>query len=155
MTPKTSSNHTQTNHLYNYEDPFIRERYLVSPRWVCILSNGETIYQDDGRFSNQIPTWTRLKKYIENSDLKIKNLYIQFRSNKQFPLPENSDAYLFCNSVIGSPGMVTLGFFIIGFVENGILKVQRWKIPELVLIEEETREIEKNERFLIWNGKKE
>ena len=45
-------------------DAYIRVYADNNPLWIATLSNGETIYQDDGRPNvKPLSAWSRVKKY--------------------------------------------------------------------------------------------
>lgn len=132
------------------EDDFVFER----PRWIAHLSNGERIIQDDGRPGVNPPqAWLRLKEYCRQNSLSVVNLTLQFRSHHEAPLPANAEAYYFINKVAAVYGGPTLGFFLVGaLTEDGKLRVQHWKVPELVYFGEETRKLEDAGESIIWRN---
>lgn len=132
------------------EDDFVFER----PRWIAHLSNGEKIIQDDGRPGVNPPqAWLRLKEYCRQNSLSMVNLTLQFRSHHEAPLPTNAWAYYFINKIAAVQGGPTLGFYLIGVVgEDGKLKVQHWKIPELLCFGEEIRNLEEAGESIIWRN---
>lgn len=141
--------------LFNYEDEVIANNIEGHSRWVAKLSNGENIYQDDFRtydnFSDErrYSTWTRLRYYCYDNNLYIVGMLLQFRSNVQH-LPENAEGYYFCKSILGSLASAkNWHFFVAGAVQNGILTVNRWRVPELIVTEQEVREIKKDDICLI------
>lgn len=122
-------------------DDFINERYESESRWIVTLSDGRKVYQDDDRpgvFPNS--AWVRLGTFLENTpELSIVGMSIGFRDHI-IQVGDNADGYYFVKSACGSPGSeVTLGFYVVGTLSNGILSVQSWKIPEIILTYEETR----------------
>jgi hypothetical protein len=86
--------------------------------------------------------------------VNIVKMWIQFRTNIQH-LPENADGYYFCKSALGAFGTSeTFHFFVTGHVDDGIIRVRKFKTPELLLTEEESREIRENDLCLILNKRK-
>ena len=70
-------------------------------------------------------------------------MMIQFRSNKH-QLPSNADGYYYSKGVRGSFGSpVTLQLFFVGTLENDVLNVSCWKVPEMLKEKTETYDIEK------------
>jgi hypothetical protein len=139
------------------EDDFIRQQELDrgEAHWVAELSNGETIYQDDSRPGESPPqAWFRLASYLKGTaGLRIVSLGLRFRTNRlKSILPANSDGYFFSRSAIGFLHQAgTLGFFMMGYLQKDKVMVSRWKVPELLLISEEERDVKNCERFLIRN----
>lgn len=133
------------------EDEFTFEK----PRWVAHLSNGENILQDDERPGIEPKqSWLRLKDYCRQNMVDVVNLTLQFRSHTEIPLPANADAYFFCNRVVTMLNSdIVIGFHLIGYLKDKILRVQHWKVPEYVLVEEDfDRVINDNEYYLIWRN---
>lgn len=140
--------------LYYEQDEWISNHIEGNTRWVVKLSNGLHIYQDDHRtypeFNDErrYSTWTRLRHYCYDMGPNVEEMWLQFRSNR-CDLPANKGGYYFCKSVLGSPFMKTQHFFKTGVVENGIIVMWEWRIPELAQQEIEPREIVKNDICLI------
>ncbi len=123
--------------------------------WRAELSNGEIIIQDDSRPGCDPPqAWLRLATYLQQTTLRIVNLWIQFRSNSAKDiLPKNADGYFFCKRALGnSAGGATYHSYLLGALVDGKLTVQTWHVPELVLDNIEEREPEKAGVCLILNG---
>ena len=114
-------------------DSYINVYADNNPIWIATLSNGETIYQDDGR-PNVEPksAWSRLKIYCEKNGLHIKNLKVKNRSHLE-DVGSDYDGYFFCKGARGFlfDGL-TLHTFVIGILEGEKLRVKRWRLPELI-----------------------
>ena len=121
------------------EDSFIFER----PRWVAILSDETKVYQDDDRPNLEIKSaWIRLKKHVKENKLKIKKVYFQFRSNIFDVFPENAEGYYFSNGVIGQLSSdYSINLFIFGEIIGDIARIKSIKVPELIVINEENRQL--------------
>ena len=105
--------------------------------WIAETDQG-TVYQDDGRPGTNKPAWERLIL----SGLKIKSMRIQFRSHVEH-VGEDKDGYYFINSIFYGFGMKKPNnYYICGYLENGIVKCKKWKVPELIIEEEFDRSIE-------------
>jgi hypothetical protein len=117
-------------------DDFIRDKV----RWVAVLSNGEIVYEDDGRPGEDPPSaWIRLREYCSANVLFINNMRLQFRSHI-VPVGEGYDAFYFVKSVFGVMGSDSVGAYIAGYLDrDGLVHVKRWRTPELVEIGSETR----------------
>jgi hypothetical protein len=126
--------------ICNHEDDFIFEK----PMWIALLSNGEKVYQDDGRPNlEDYSAWIRLRSYLKETKLKITSLYFRFRSNIVYLLPENADGYYFSNGVIGQLSSdFSINLFVCGEINGNIARIRNIKIPELIVISEEDRVIE-------------
>jgi hypothetical protein len=112
-------------------------------RWVVTLNDGNRVYQDDDRPEmNPKSAWERLGLVCEANKLYIVDMYLQFRSHLEH-LPSNADGYYFAKSIMGSFGSdKNWHFYVVGTLKNGILKVDTWKLPELIINESEERSIE-------------
>lgn len=118
------------------EDDFVYEQV----RWLAHLSNGQTIIQDDNRPGVDPPqAWIRLGQYCKQERVNIVNLSLQFRSHHESPLPANADGYYFINKAVSVNYGPTIGFYIIGYLKDEQIRVQQWRIPELVCYGEEIR----------------
>jgi hypothetical protein len=103
--------------------------------WVAELSNGETVYQDDSNGSH----WIKLGKTFPT----IVDLYLKSGLMEVRPLLKNANAYFFVNqaiSVMSSDN--TMHFYLIGYRYESIIIIQRWKVPELIFINYEFRNLE-------------
>jgi len=113
--------------------------------WQAELSSGEVVTMDDGRPGVDEPSaWVRLGHYCRRNGLRIRRLWLKFRSNvARDILPADADGYFFCKSALGMLNSAdTYHFYLVGFIRDGSLTVQRWQVPELVLIESESRPID-------------
>ena len=68
-----------------------------NPIWIAELSNGEMIYQDDGK-PDCYPesAWLRLKEYCEQNNLSIKSISVKNRSIQK-QIVSDADSFTFCN----------------------------------------------------------
>ena len=120
------------------------------PHWQVVLNNGENVFQDDGR-PGEFPTnaWLRLKEYCEKNDLYIVDMNIRFRDNV-YAKPSNMDGYNFALGVRGAFGStVTMQLFFVGTLQTEVLKVQCWKVPEMLYEWTEERDPEGTPECLI------
>lgn len=120
----------RTNVICTIQDDFVKEKV----HWIANLNSGLTVYQDDHRPGIQpYSAWVRLKEYLTETGDYITNMYLQFRSHIEKPLPENCDGYFFAyNDIAISISKITLSFYKIGFLKGKVIVIQRWKIPELL-----------------------
>ncbi len=124
--------------------------------WVAGLSDGTTVYQDDNRPGVEPKSaWVRLKSHIQNNDCTIQSLYLSFRGQKQsVDLPNNAEGYFFCKSIIGIYGEdKSINCALIGYLDkqNGKIIIQKWSVPELILLSTEERDEKLAEEALIRN----
>ena len=116
--------------------------------WKAELSDGSVfIEQIDG-------TWHMLIDKIKQERLCITNLRIQFRNEICAPLPANSKGYFLRYASLGILNMSSqMRFLIIGYLkEDDTIQCFKVKIPELMIIEEDIRTVEKAGLSLIKNN---
>lgn len=113
--------------------------------YIVTLSDGSTVYEDDLRPGYKDPAWIRLGNYCRKRNLHIVGMKIKFRSNV-VELPSNKDGYYFTKSALGSffynvkrLNTKTRHHYLIGYYENGLIHVEKYKVPELLLVEKEIR----------------
>lgn len=142
--------------LCTTDDIYVRDRV----RWVVLLSNGQMVYQDDDRPGIVEPSaWKRLRNYcIDNEDVYIVKMWVQFRSNRILVEPEGEKAggYFFCKSALGILGLgesedYTYHAYTVGAIDatSGILTTTTWKVPELIPLETQTRDIDEDSPMVI------
>lgn len=129
-------------------DSFIEDRDETI--WFALLSDGRTVYQDDGRPElAEFSAWKRLKKFCEENHLFVKKVYIKFRSHTE-SMPESSDGYFFRYGAMGSPADDKLyKYYICGPIINSQIHVTKWRIPEIIVESTEVRDLEGNEDGII------
>lgn len=131
----------------NAEDSFI----FNSPIWYVILQDNEEIYQDDDR-ENEVPAsaWLRLMEY--KRDRKIIEFGLKFRSNKiKLNFPANPDGFFFSKKMIsGGFGTLQVYAYMVGYVLKETIYIETYQVPELTLIEQESRHISKGLDKIIW-----
>jgi hypothetical protein len=120
------------------EDNFLEDKTI----WVAVLSNGQTVYQDDNRIDyEEKSAWLRLKRYISENQLKIKTFYIKFRSNTVLSTPSDASGYFFSKGIMGSVATSNVFYYLVGHIENGKVYIKKFKIPELLCFDQEVREL--------------
>lgn len=120
-----------------------REYFEDKTCWIAELSNGVLVYQDDGRETEkEYSSWIRLKEYLKENNLNIIRLFLKFRSNVLDVIPSNKEGYFFSMGIIGMMSSnQNVNFYLIGSIENNKVKIKKIKIPELVVFDEEIRDI--------------
>lgn len=127
------------------EDDFTAE--LQSDRrqalWQARLSDGTVATMDDGRpGASPHSAWVRLGEHCRASGLAVESLWLKFRSNAARRIvPDGADGYFFCKSALGMLNSKdTFSFFLVGYLRDSKLVVQRWQVPELILVDVEERD---------------
>ena len=110
-------------------DEFIDEK----PLWFADLSDGRRIWMDDNREGCEPNSaWLRLGEHIKKNEIKIVEIGLRFRSHIEMPLPPNAQGYYFCKQLLASISGESIHSFLIGQVEDDVITVQEWTIPELI-----------------------
>jgi len=131
-------------------DEFIRNKIEGEAYWVVTLNNGLVVYQDDYR-PNIEPwnSWLRLRDYCYAEGVYPVKMHIRFRSHVEH-MPENAEGYYFVRSVLASFGSdITQHLFVIGTIDGGLLQVNKWKTPELIVVDSEYRKFKEHDLCLI------
>lgn len=130
------------NDLCTIEDDFLDEKTI----WIATLTNGLTIYQDDGRPNiNEYSAWKRLGYYLKNNPrVWIKNFSLRFRSHL-IELP-SSDGYYFAHGIralLGKTHIHNAECFVIGILDsaNTTVKLIWFSTPSLEPIQREERPV--------------
>jgi hypothetical protein len=146
-TKTISTASADTGAVCKVDDDFVRD----SMRWVVLLSNGETIFEDDNRQGMDPPSaWKRLKAYCGANGLHVVEMWLQFRSNRVMVEPRDADGYFLVKSVYGFWGDAdTHHAYIAGALVDGIVHATKWKVPELTAIEDQVREVDADSDSLI------
>lgn len=109
--------------------------------WEVILNNGEVISQDDNAPGLWPPSaWVRLGNYLKsNPELKIVEYGI--RNNALYiPLPTYKDGYYFSKGCLqGVGGGDLLEYYVMGYLDGGIVNNFWIRVPDLAIIERENR----------------
>lgn len=114
--------------------------------WSVKLSDGTTLYSDNEKPS----AWIRLKKYLQETNLQIYSMQLQFRSHI-INMPEKAEGYYFANGIIASLKN-SKECNIVGVLKNGIVECVWFSIPELEPVKKVNKKIEDiKEPFIIRN----
>lgn len=108
------------------------DNYMVTNAvWCAVLSNGENIIEDDDR-PGVYPksTWERLRSYCNTNGLYIKEMKLKFRTIEKH-LSIGNEGVFFCKSVLGGFGAKNVFSYLTGTVNDGILEVAKWRVPDL------------------------
>ncbi len=121
-------------------DEYLKERWESKSRWHITLSDGTEVYQDDERAGR--PSWLDLSDYLkEHPGLTIRSMYFGFRDNT-VQLPDNADGYFFRYGLLASWGGFEKHSYIAGYLQDGVLTVLKYELPEMAYLGTETRNIE-------------
>lgn len=118
-----------------------------NPRWEAVLDDDTKVYQDD-YLNHSKSSWERLGEYCKKNNRRIKYFRCGFRDNV-ITLPENKSGYFFKRMVRGYFGGTTRNFFLVGYVQDGIIIINKYSVPEFILDEETTRELDLEDPSLI------
>lgn len=128
-------------------DSFIEDK--DSTIWICTLSNGQTVYQDDERPGYHNSAWIRLKNYCSINSLSIQNMRLKFRSHVE-TVGDFCTSYFFCKSILAGFGMEKPNnYYITGVVKEGVLYTDKWIVPELLKISSDERNPQEYEHCII------
>jgi len=122
---------------YNYQT-VDQETYESVPRWEVVCNNGQK-YVHHYLEPN---SWQLFRNFCQENNLKIINMLVAFRGNIIHILSEK-DGYFFRRMERAqlAPGAITYEFFVVGYVENEKLYINKYKVPEMLLDESEVREL--------------
>lgn len=132
---------------YNLVSQLDEEYMEGNSYWGVELNNGEIFYKYD--INSSYSSWERLKEYCSEYSLYIVKMWIRFRSNS-VALPSDKMGYFFVNSSMSGCGMSrTLNYFIVGYIEEGVVKVEKFQVPEMLSQGKEDRVLDINSPCLI------
>lgn len=134
-------------------DDYIQDYQERLPSWVVGLNSGLVIFQDDLRPGVEPHSaWERLYEYCQETGDYIQSMRIQFRKNRH-QLSEHADGYYFSKGARGCFGMTrTIQLFFVGILNQGVLNVTCWKVPEMMKEKTEERDPTKAGICLIRNN---
>lgn len=120
-------------------DEYIADIYEHLSMWRVRLNNGHYVYQDCWRRGSS--SWINLKSFCEAHRLYITEMRVSFR-NCYHHLPSGADGYYFINSAGCIWGVEkTFHYYVVGILRDGIIQVERVRVPELIIEEQEIRQI--------------
>lgn len=129
-------------------DNFILDKDLTY--WKAELNDGTVVYQDDGRPEYSVnSSWLRLKEYCESNKLFPRKMWIIFRSHTEY-CGESDRGFFFSLGVLASPvDQKVVHRYVCGPIVGDKIKVKAWRVPEVLPMEEEERDIIGNEEKTI------
>lgn len=107
--------------------------------WRVTLNNGQTYYQDD----SDETSWTQLKEFCKQNNLKIKDFRVIFRDHEI--TTHNGKAYFFRNGMAAQAfgGDAQWQQVIIGYLNgNGNVYTETYNSPALTLMTTQVRNLE-------------
>jgi len=124
--------------------------------WFVDLSDGTRVYCDDNRPGLAEPiAWKRLRTYLYDNNLYIKQLFIRFRTEVR-SIGSSDVGYMFRKGMMADVASgANFHRFVLGLInEDYKIKTQTWTVPELdhFSSEDDTREIKGHEDSIIWNS---
>jgi len=100
--------------------------------WFVDMASGIKILQDDDR-PGEIPSaWERLCIHCKESGDYITNMWIRFRDHIEH-IGKDKEGYYFIKSILSSPMNPSIYFYITGYLEDGVVKCTKWRVPELIV----------------------
>ena len=125
-------------------DLYVAQMFEWGTVWVATLSDGSVVYQDDDR-ENVEPdsAWERLGMHCRETGEHVVDFYVQNGTNK-IDLGKDKDGYYFCKGAGGFlyGGGHTHHSYVCGVLEDGILGITSYNVPELTVQFKETRDPE-------------
>jgi hypothetical protein len=126
-----------------------------TPVWEVRLSDGTTAYLDDGRPGADPPQgWLRLRAHVLSRGLRATSARLRFRSHSTQPLAlAGADGLYFRKRAVAILGQEdNLYYYLLGSLKDGLVNVQCWQVPELILFHEFVRPASDDDPSLIrWN----
>lgn len=114
---------------HKWQEFYAKDRSNTSRVFVKVMTRGGKHFF----FSIQdYRIWYDVKKSAEDGDF-IKDLEIQFRSNRVVVDVDNCDAVYLVRSAMGSPGMATKCYITVGTLSGGKLTKRMYLWPELIM----------------------
>lgn len=127
-------------------DSWMEETWVFSTRWIVQLSNGETVWQDDGRPGlKEASAWVRLKNYCELFNLHITSMCLKFRNHTYGTVFENKEAYFFSKSLKASfksaktMDVLNIDYYLFGYKDGDKVHITKVTCPALTFEEQITR----------------
>jgi hypothetical protein len=118
------------NFIYGYDSwvkTYRNNPSLKRSIWIYVkLDNEQEIYL------REYENWYELKKFISDTNHKIKKLGLRYRSNLISIDTDNADGVYLVRSAKGEFGGKTKQCYTIGLLENDKVKKTMWIVPELV-----------------------
>lgn len=131
-------------------DDFIEDKDTAV--YIIELSDGTMVYEDENRYGYEDKAWLRLQTYCKENQVWIKKVWIKFRSHTEFVFENTGDGVFFRRGVMGNPFDITRHFYIFGLVNGEKIHAWHWRVPEIIIEEEDDRDIEGCEEHIIWNN---
>ena len=119
-------------------DPWLEEKDRTV--WMVRLSDGSEVWMDDDRYKD--PAWIRLARHLKQEKLQIKEMWLRFRDHWEF-VGANKKGWYFVPGIIKDiMSQKKVGFYIAGYLEKNKIKCYKWRVPELILMDEFDRSID-------------
>lgn len=108
--------------------------------WQVKLNTGKMVFEDDDRPGLIPSSWERLCLHCKETGEYPVNMWIRFRDHIE-NVGKDKEGYFFYKSMMHSPAWEVPNFYYItGFLNRGQLQCTKWKVPEIIIDEEFTRE---------------
>jgi hypothetical protein len=95
--------------------------------------------------------WRKCKEYAEENKVKIKEVSIRIRSNFENINIDNCEGVFFKTGSVAQLGACFNSFntFLLGVKDKNIIKIKKYRIPEIIMYSEEDREVNDDDSELI------
>ena len=113
--------------------------------WVARLDDGREVYQDDHRPGcTETSAWLRLVAYCNQTGHYVTGLRVQFRDHVE-TLPDNAEGYFFSLGAVGilASNLVNIAMYLTGYKDGDVVRITKWKVPEIIPFVYEARPYEK------------
>jgi hypothetical protein len=108
--------------------------------WQVELNTGIMVYEDDHRPGFVPSAWERLCYHCDQTGDYIKNMWIRFRDHVEC-VGSDKEGFFLYKEVRANPGWDKEVFlYIAGYLEGETIKSKKWKLPEIIVDEEDERE---------------
>lgn len=95
--------------------------------WIKVMTSDEKHF-----FFHEYDEWYKVKEHCEKNSVFVKDLHLQFRSNKCIMNVSDADGVYLVRSALGSIGMKTKHYFTVGVLKGDVVHKQMWLTPELL-----------------------
>jgi len=143
QTVSSKSKPSEFNSTYD-----IDHQRVLGGGWVVELSDGSRLYQTGPN------AWAGLLEHLEETGLEINRLGVKFMDHEEW-LPAGKDGYCAYNGVVGIYGLDwTVQKCNIGYVQDNQVLVKHYRKPEMLLVDEDERDLSQTENVWFKNGGK-
>ena len=122
----------------SYSDDWLKQKDTTG--WQVLLNTGKMVYEDDNRPGYYHSAWERLCLHCKETGEYPTDMWVKFRSHVEH-VASNKDGFYFFKAILNAPSWKKQeDYYIAGYLENGIIKCKKWKVPEIIVYEEFERD---------------